>query len=232
MVSGDLADADVVRHDAAMTSLPPEFFRRQDERPDALFYAVPRPSSHLDDEADRIVVDWYADLLPAQGTVLDLLAGAASHLRPGPRVIGVGLDADALGRNDALAERHLLDLNERPALPFDDAALDGAVCTVSVQYLTRPAEVFAEVARCLKPGAPFAVAFSNRMFPTKAVLCWKASDDAAHGRLVRSYFAAAGGFGPVEARSFLEAASGAPLYLLWSRRSVARPGAATAPAGV
>jgi hypothetical protein len=90
------------------------------------------------------------------------------------------------------------------------------VCTVSVQYLTQPVAVFAEVARCLRPGAPFLVAFSNRMFPTKAVLCWRVSDDAAHARLVRSYFAAAGGFGAVEARSFVPDADGDPLYLLWA----------------
>jgi SAM-dependent methyltransferase len=200
-----------------MTSLPPEFFRRQDERPDALFYAVPRPASHLDACADAVVAGWYRELLPAGGTLLDLLAGAASHLPDGGgRVVGVGLDEDALGRNPRLSERLLLDLNERPTLPFADASLSGAVCTVSVQYLTHPKEVFGEVARCLRPGAPFLVAFSNRMFPTKAVLCWLASDDAAHGRLVRSYFAAAGGFGPVAARSFVPADAGDPIYLLWA----------------
>ncbi len=200
-----------------MTSLPPEFFRRQDERPDALFYAVPRPSSHLDAGADRVVSSWYGELLPRRGPLLDLLAGAASHLPEDcGRVVGVGLDADALDRNPCLSERLLLDLNERPTLPFDDATLAGAVCTVSVQYLTHPKEVFAEVARCLEPGARFLVSFSNRMFPTKAVLCWLASDDAAHGRLVRSYFSAAGGFGPVQARSFVPADEGAPIYLLWA----------------
>jgi len=206
-----------VRHDGSVSSLPPEFFRRQDERPDDQFYAVPRPASHLDERADRVVAGWYRELLPAGGRVLDLFAGAASHLpEPLAAVIGVGLDADALGRNERLAERHRLDLNLRPSLPFADASLDGAVCTVSVQYLTQPVAVFAEVARCLRPGAPFLVSFSNRMFPTKAVLCWRVSDDAAHGRLVRSYFAAAGGFGGVEARSFVPDADGDPLYLLWA----------------
>lgn len=200
-----------------MTSLPPEFFRRQDERPDALFYAVPRPASHLDEEADSVVSSWYAELLPRDGTLLDLLAGATSHLSGADaRVVGVGLDADALARNACLAERLLLDLNQEPVLPFADGALAGAVCTVSVQYLTRPKEVFAEVARCLRPGAPYLVAFSNRMFPTKAVLCWLASDDAAHGRLVRSYFVAAGGFGPVQARAFVPPDGGDPIYVLWA----------------
>jgi len=209
-----------------MTSLPPEFFRRQDERPDALFYAVPRPASHLDAEADAVVSAWYADLLPNDGPVLDLLAGVASHL-PGAcdRVVGVGLDADALERNPCLTDRWLLDLNERPVLPLADGDLAGAVCTVSVQYLTRPAEVFAEVARCLRPGAPFLVSFSNRMFPTKAVLCWLASDDAAHGRLVRSYFAGAGGFGPVQARAFVPPTGGDPLYLLWAEADPSVPAA-------
>ena len=200
-----------------MSSLPPEFFRRHDERPDDEFYAVPRPASHLDERADRVVAGWYEELLPAGGRVLDLFAGAASHLPARvSEVIGVGLDADALARNERLAERHRLDLNLQPSLPFADGSLVGAVCTVSVQYLTQPVAVFAEVARCLRPGAPFLVAFSNRMFPTKAVLCWRASDDAAHARLVRSYFAAAGGFGAVEARSFVPDADGDPLYLLWA----------------
>lgn len=200
-----------------MSSLPPEFFRRQDERPDDVFYAVPRPAEHLDERADGVVASWYAELVPAGGRVLDLFAGAASHLpERAATVVGVGLDADALARNGRLAERHRLDLNRRPELPFADGSLAAAVCTVSVQYLTQPVAVFAEVARCLRPGAPFLVAFSNRMFPTKAVLCWRVSDDAAHGRLVRSYFAAAGGFGPVEARSFVPDADGDPLYLLWA----------------
>jgi SAM-dependent methyltransferase len=209
--------ADRVRHDGGVSSLLPEFFRRQDERPDDQFYAVPRPASHLDERADRVVAGWYDELLPAAGRVLDVFAGAASHLPARiSTVVGVGLDGDALDRNPRLAESHRLDLNQQPLLPFMDASLGGAVCTVSVQYLTRPAEVFAEVGRCLKPGAPFLVAFSNRMFPTKAVLCWRVSDDAAHGRLVESYFAAAGGFGPVQARAFVPDDGGDPLYLLWA----------------
>ena len=52
------------------------------------------------------------------------------------------------------------------------ASFDGAVMTVSVQYLIHPIESFAEVGRVLKPAAPFIVTFSNRMFPTKAVAVW------------------------------------------------------------
>lgn len=198
-----------------MRTLPPEFFRRQDEAPDELFYAVPRAASHLDEAADAVVAGWYAELLPPGGAVLDLLAGEASHL-PGrfTRVVGVGLDETALARNPRLTEHHRWDVNARPSLPLPDACLDGAVCTVSVQYLTHPVAVFEEVGRCLRPGAPFLVAFSNRMFPTKAVLCWRASDDAAHARLVRTYFETTERFGPTVTRSHLPGGDGAPLYLV------------------
>ena len=54
-------------------------------------------------------------------------------------------------------------VNSEPRLPFDDRTFDGAVMTVSIQYLIRPVETFAEVGRVLKPAAPFIVTFSNRM---------------------------------------------------------------------
>ena len=78
--------------------------------------------------------------------------------------------------------------------PFDDEAFDGCVCTVSVQYLTSPVEVFAEVRRVLGIGSarPFVVSFSNRCFPTKAVAIWRYGSDADHVDLVRTYFASSG----------------------------------------
>jgi hypothetical protein len=66
------------------------------------------------------------------------------------------------------------------------------VCTVSVQYLTSPLDVFADVRRVMAPGAPIAVAFSNRCFPTKAVAVWRYGTDADHVDLVRAYLASSG----------------------------------------
>ncbi len=207
-----------------MTSLPPEFFRRHDEGPDAQFYAVPRTDSHLDAVGDAMLARWYDELLPPTGRVLDLCAGAVSHLPERCReVAGVGLDRRALARNGQLSETHLLDINAQPELPFATASLAGAVCTVSVQYLTRPIETVREVGRCLRPGAPFAIAFSNRMFASKAVLCWRASDDAAHLRLVQGYLRAAGGFGEVAARSHVGGDGMDPLYLLWAHADPSVP---------
>jgi SAM-dependent methyltransferase len=65
--------------------------------------------------------------------------------------------------------------------------------TVSVQYLTRPVEVFREVARVLRPGGVLLVSFSNRMFATKAVRVWQETPEEARPGLVARYLALAGG---------------------------------------
>ena len=44
------------------------------------------------------------------------------------------------------------DLNATRSLPFADDSFDAAVCCVSVDYLVRPIEVFADVARVVRPG--------------------------------------------------------------------------------
>lgn len=84
------------------------------------------------------------------------------------------------------------DLNRDLALPLEDASLDAALCCASVQYLQNPVEVFSEVRRVLRPGAPYIVAFSNRCFWTKAVAIWRALGLEDHARLVHLYFRRAG----------------------------------------
>lgn len=183
-----------------MTSLPPDAFRRADESADARFYAVPRFVQHIDAGAQAAVTDLYRRHVPAGGDVLDLMSSWTSHLPPDVaygRVAGLGMNAEELAANPRLTEWTVQSLNDRPTLPYADAAFDAALCCVSVQYLVRPAEVFAEVRRVLRPGARFIVTFSNRCFPTKAVLAWRALDDAGHLALVRQY-AEAGEFDAVE----------------------------------
>lgn len=209
--------------DARMTSLPPEFFRRRDEGPDELFYAVPRADSHLDAAADAVVTGWYDARLPDDGLVLDVFAGARSHLPARCReVVGIGLDRAALARNPQLSDRVVHDLNRDPVLPFGDATLAAAVCTAAVQYVTRPVELLRDLARVLRPGAPFLVAFGTRMYPSKAVLCWRASDDDAHLRLVRGYLDAAGGYAPPEVVG-TRPDGGDPVYLIATRTDPAVP---------
>ena len=103
-------------------------------------------------------------------------------------VTGLGLNQVELDNNPVLTRRTVHNLNENPTLPYDTDEFDGAVVSVSVQYLTQPVEVFAEVGRVLKPGAPFAITFSNRMFPTKAVRIWQLFGDEQRANLVALYF--------------------------------------------
>lgn len=173
---------------------PASFFQREDPGIDALFYAAPRRVVHIDEGAIAALSGLYARLLPPSGRFLDLMSSWRTHLPPSlversdVSVIGLGMNAAEMRDNPQLAEHVVHDLNAQPRLPFADAAFDAAVCAVSVQYLTRPVEVFADVARVLKPRSPFVVSFSNRRFPTKAVCVWLASSDEQHVALVTDYF--------------------------------------------
>ena len=199
-----------------MSKLLPEFFRRQDERPDGYFYQHPRFVAHIDEAAIGAAYNLYDELLPAGGHVLDLMASHVSHLPDKfAAVTGLGLNLEELSNNPLLSEPLVFDLNRSETLPFESERFDGAVCTVSVQYMTRPDDTFAEVARSLKPGAPFIVTFSNRMFPTKAVLAWRAGDDASHVRLVRSYFEQTPAFGSTYSQHY-QPEQGDPLYAVWA----------------
>jgi len=202
-------------------------FDRVDPRPDALFYDLPRYVVHIDDGAIGAVSALIRRLSPPCPVVLDLMSSYRSHLPPdlAPReVVGIGLNADEMAANPQLTRWIVHDLNAEPALPLPDGYFDLALCTVSVQYLTRPLEVFSEVGSLLRgpapplPGGLFLVTFSNRCFPTKAVRAWLEGDDAAHLALVRRYFALSGGWTDVEAAAYTHR-DGDPLYGVWARRA-------------
>jgi hypothetical protein len=89
-----------------------------------------------------------------------------------------------------------------------------------VQYLTRPVEVFADVARLLKPGALLAISFSNRLFATKAVAIWRGVGDADHARLLEIYLRTAGGYQDLAFKDLSPAPGESdPLYLVSARRA-------------
>ena len=182
-----------------MPTLPPEAFRRADESDDREFYVWPRLVHHIDDSARAAVTDLYRRHVPAGADVLDLMSSWVSHLPPEVeygRVAGLGMNEAELAENPRLTEHTVQSLNAEHVLPYADDSFDAALCCVSVQYLTQPVEVFAEVGRVLRPGAPFVVTFSNRCFPTKAVAAWRALDDDGHAALVAEYARQSGAFGP------------------------------------
>jgi ubiquinone/menaquinone biosynthesis C-methylase UbiE len=128
------------------------------------------------------------------------------------------MNADEMADNPQLTGSIVHDVNCNPRLPFGAEAFDGAMCAVSIQYLTDPVAIFREVGRVLRPGAPFVVSFSNRCFPTKAVAVWLGTDDPQHVALVRSYFQAAGGWTNVTEEDRSPGDEGDPLYAVWARR--------------
>lgn len=205
-----------------MTSspFPDGFFRRQDETADAGFYGPDRFVTHLDDRAIAAVGALYAEL-GVTGRVLDLMSSWVSHFAEPPDHLTVlGMNARELAANPMAAEAVVHDLNADPRLPFDDGSFDDAVCCVSVDYLTRPVEVFADVARVLRPGGRFVTTFSNRCFPTKAVLGWLANDEPTRCRIVEAYFAESGAFAPATVDVRLAPGTGGdPLYAVWAARS-------------
>jgi SAM-dependent methyltransferase len=132
-------------------------------------------------------------------------------------VIGLGLNREEMADNPQISQGVIHDLNRTPRLPFANEAFDGAMCAVSVQYLVKPVEVFREVYRALKPGAPFIVSFSNRCFPDKAVALWRAASDEQHLQIVAAYFRTSGGWTGLSADADTPDA-GDPLYAIWALR--------------
>ncbi len=199
---------------------PAWFFQRDDPSRDSTFYSWPRLVTHIDDEAVDAVATLYAEL-GLRGRVLDLMGSWVSHFRSPPAHLTVlGMNPDELAANPAADEVVVHDLNAEPALPFPNRSFDAAVCCVSVDYLVRPIEVFTDIARTLRPGAPFVCTFSNRCFPTKAIRGWLATSDEQHCEIVARYFQLAGGFGDAETeRRTPPTHRGDPLFAVWARRA-------------
>ena len=108
-----------------------------------------------------------------------------------------------------------------------DNEFDGVMCTVSVEYLTRPMAVFSEVARVLRPGGRFVVTFSNRWFPPKAIRVWQELHEFERMGLVLEYFLQSGGFGglntlsnrglprPTDDKYYPQIRLSDPVYAVW-----------------
>jgi SAM-dependent methyltransferase len=199
---------------------PPGFFDRADPSPDSVFYSWPRLVTHIDDRAIAAVGAFYEEL-GISGDVLDLMSSWVSHFRSPPaRLTVLGLNADELDANPSAGVTVVHDVNAEPRLPFPDESFDAVVCCVSVDYLTRPIEVFADAARVLRPGGTFVCTFSNRCFPTKAIRGWLYADDERHCEIVEQYFRLAGGWDePRSQRRTPASDPGDPLFAVWAQRA-------------
>jgi len=179
-------------------------FDRDDAGDDEIFYASPRMVNHLDDTALQQVRKIYKQLIAKNSDILDLMSSMNSHLPDGidsNSVIGLGMNKQELDANPDLDDRIIHDLNQDPVLPFEDNSLDIVLCTVSVEYLIRPLEVFDEVARILRPGGKFITTFSNRWFPAKAIKLWPYLHEFERMGLVSEYFINSGLFKQINTQS-------------------------------
>ncbi|MDQ3168280.1 MAG: class I SAM-dependent methyltransferase [Chloroflexota bacterium] len=224
----NLADAFGVGIGDGVGAFPSDAFDRPDPAADTLFYQSPRYVYHIDEGAIAAVTAAIRSHVLPGADVLDLMGSWVSHLPPDAalplgRVVGHGLNADELVANARLDDWWVQDLNADPTLPQADGSFDAVLITVSIQYLTRPANVLREIARVLRPGGPLLVSFSNRMFGTKAVRIWQETPDGERANLVAAYLAEAGGFAEPAVEAHLPRqglfGGGDPLWTVVTRRA-------------
>ncbi|MGD8989895.1 MAG: methyltransferase domain-containing protein [Desulfobacterales bacterium] len=179
-------------------------FHRTDESPDRRFYQQPRLVQHIDTTAIDTISRLYGRLLQPESKVLDLMSSWVSHLPqdlPLKSVTGLGMNNEELQANNRLSEYCVHDLNDNPHLPFEDKAFDAAICTVSVEYLVHPFDVYEEINRVLKPGGVFIVTFSNRWFPPKAIRIWSELHEFERMGLVLEFFLRSGQYANLQTHS-------------------------------
>lgn len=158
------------------------------------FYSMPRKVAHVDSRARINMEKIYAALLPGRTRLLDLMAGWQSHLPAGVRATGLGMNAEEMHDNPALQDAVVHDLNADPTLPFADGSFDAVICSLSVEYLTRPVDVLRDVARVLVPGGLAVLVFSHRWFPDQAVRVWTEMHEFERAGMVVEMFRQTGAF--------------------------------------
>lgn len=208
-------------------------FSRKDENDDAGFYQTCRLVNHLDTHALAKVSDFYSRLLKPGMSILDLMSSWQSHLpaeRSFEKIIGLGLNHEELQANRRLDDFLIHDINADPRLPIADYEFNAVLCTVSVEYLTRPFDMFREVNRVLKPSGIFVITFSNRWFPPKVVRIWEEINEFERIGLVIEYFLQSTlytnletysmrGFPrPADDKYYLDLPYSDPVYVVWGMK--------------
>jgi ribonuclease HII len=206
-------------------------FSRLDGTDDAIFYQAPRFVEHVDDAAVQRMTQYISQraIQPDTRSVLDLCSSWTSHLESSggstlQRVVGLGMNAKELQANTALTDYVVQDLNQNPTLPYQDNSFDVVLCQLSIDYLTKPLQVCAEIRRVLRPGGTVHILFSNRLFLSKAVALWTGKDDVDHTFTVASYLHFGGGLEDIQAvdlsaRNKKGRIVGDPLYVVTGTKS-------------
>ena len=178
-------------------------FQRLDEEEDSEFYSKSRMVQHIDEWAVLSLRSYYDEelsTLPSDIKILDVCSswtcnfpnedqnddGTIDNKRT---VVGIGMNEEELASNEQLDSYFVQDLNLNPLLStLEDESFDVVTMALSVDYLTRPKEVFQEIHRVLKPGGTALIPISNRYFRTKAIQKWlETKDDQKRLDIVANY---------------------------------------------
>lgn len=210
-------------------------FQRIDSSQDSYFYKRPRLVQHIDDAAIKAVKNLYGQLLKSGMRVLDLMSSWQSHIPDNvylKELTGLGLNREELERNDLLDKWFVHDLNLHRILPFKNNEFDAAICTVSIEYIIYPDDIFHELSRVLRPGGVLIIAFSNRWFPPKAIQIWKDLHEFERMGLVLEYFERSGKFEnlatyslrglprPWDDKYFPERRYSDPIFAVWGKNKL------------
>jgi SAM-dependent methyltransferase len=142
------------------------------------------------------------DLMRPDAAAIDAIRDLYDDLQIDGRVLDLG----GAGYEHFAVPPDELTVHAPGTLPETDASVDAVVC---FDCPDSP-ELFAEVARVLRPGGRFVTTFTNRLSP----------DTAAGVRRIRRRFDASPAFGPAESdlRTSLTGA-GDQLWAVWARRA-------------
>lgn len=223
-LSARITAADVLKNPSWPDKWPfsPKDFTRQDESTDTNFYDQPRLVYHIDDNAVQALTKHYKSVFVNGANVLDICSSWVSHFPSDiafKKSVGLGMNEYELSKNKQLTEYVVKDLNKDPTFPFSENTFDFVTCVVSVDYLTRPLEVFKEINRVLKPGGLAIMSQSNRCFPTKAINIWLNTNDLEHIFIIGSYFHYAGGFEKPESLDISpNPGRSDPMYIIQARK--------------
>src|SRR5215472_2824456 len=97
-----------------LPELPQGAFSKIDAEEDEVFYEPPRLVCHIDDGAIAALTEFDREVLPAGGTLLDLMSSWVSHLPPEidyAEVVGHGINAGEIAANPRLRRWLIQNLN-------------------------------------------------------------------------------------------------------------------------
>jgi SAM-dependent methyltransferase len=182
---------------------------------------------------NSVISDLYGQILRNGMKVLDLMSSWRSHVPKNLKLdslIGLGLNREEMLQNPQLTDHVIHDLNRDPLLPFANNEFDAVICTVSVEYLIHPFELFSEIARILKKDGYFIVTFSNRWFPPKVIRIWTELNDFERMGIALEYFLRTGLYENLNTFSmrglprneddqyYLEIPYSDPVYAVWGQK--------------